>query len=352
MAMGPMRSPSSRAVSVVLASLLALGLVLAASGTGRAAMEKPAYTAGDRWVYVLQGSMAALPGMNASEGGVSGLELNGIVEVDVVGPAAGGVRADTHASGYLNGTFSVTNMTIDVSGTFSSDSSEIWEGQDYLPVASNTTIAYEMDIKIVITATIVASVWVNETTAYGSLPPFNLSVGDSASAPFTTDLHVATGFSFFGSSQYLENSTSAAGAWTRQVRGQESVTVEAGTFSAYRLNESLGSFPGISAIGPASGANETAWFSNQVGNDVKRTAYLNGTPVAEMRLKSYTYPAPPEGLSLTLTVLIIAVPVAAAAILLLFLFRRRRRKRSEAPPGTSGAGPVGELPPRRNGGPP
>lgn len=345
-----MGSPPSRAVTSALAVLLGLGLLLAASGTGLAAMEKPLYAAGDRWVYVLTGSLDRFPGMNASGAGLSHLVLNGIVQVDILGPAPGGVRAETRASGVLNGTFAFANLTIDVSGTFSSDASEIWEGQDYLPVTSNTTMAYELDVTVVFTAKIRATVWANASTSYRSLPRFNLSVGDSATAPFTTDLELATTFSSFGFSQHLENRTSAAGAWTRKVLGQENVAVEAGTFSTYRLNESLGSFPGISGIAPASGANETAWFSNGVGNYVKRTAYVNGTPVAQMRLKSYTYPAAPQGLGLAEMALLVAVPVAAVAVLL-FLVLRRRKKTAEGR-GPAGAGPVGELPPKRDGGPP
>ena len=322
------------------------------AGLGQAALQKPAYAAGDRWVYVLQSSLGALPGMNASQGGTFELGLTGIAEVDVVGPAsglAGGVRVDTHASGFLNGTFTIPgNATIQASGTFSADSAEIWEGQDYLPVASNTSTHYVIDVRIVITARVTADLWVNATTSYFSLPSFNLSVGDAASAPFTTDLNVATDVSSFGFAEHMENATSAAGAWTRQVLGQENVTVEAGTFSAYRLNESLGGFPGLAAVAPAGGANETAWFSNDVGYYVKRVAYVNGTPVAEMRLKSYTYPAPSTGLTLVDMVLLVAVPIAIVAVLV-FLILRRRKARRGVTEASSGAGPVGELPPKRPG---
>jgi hypothetical protein len=147
----------------------------------------------------------------------------------------------------------------------------------------------------------------------------------------------------------MQNRTSVAGTWARQVLRQENVTVEAGTFSAYRMNESLGGFPGLAAVAPASGANETAWFSNDVGYYVKRVAYVNGSPAAEMRLKSYTYPASAAGVSLLDVVLITAVPIAVIALLLALVFRRRKTRQSGAK-GSSGAGPVGELPPREPGG--
>lgn len=346
-----MRPLPHHATVPVLAALLALAVLIAVSGPGRAAIERPSYRAGDHWVYVLTGSLANLPGMNASGSGVTRLVLSGIAEVDILGPAPGGVRAETLATGFLNGSFAILNTTIDVSGTFSSDTSEIWESQDYLPVVSNTSMAYALDVKLVITTKVTANVWANASLSYASLPLFNLSVGDSATTSVTTEVQTATSFSAFGFSQWFENRTSAAGTWARTVLGQETVAVDAGTFDAYRLNESLAGFPGISGIAPTSGANETAWFSNGVGNDVKRTAYLNGTPVAEMRLKSYAYAAPPPGTSLAETALIIAVPVLVAAVLLVF-FLRRRRKASGAAKGSSGAGPVGELPPKQDGGPP
>ena len=344
---------SAGAFAVLLGLLCASAGILAASGPGHAALQKPLYTAGDRWVYVLQGSLGGLPGMNASQGGTFQLGLTGIVEVDVVGPAsalAGGVRVETHASGFLNGTFAILgDTTIDVSGTFSAEGSEVWEGEEYMPVASNSSTGYVIDVTLLVTTRVTANLWVNATTTYGSLPPFNLSVGDSVSAPFTSEVTAATSFSFFGFGQHMENRTSVAGSWTRQVLRQENVTVEAGTFSTYRMNESLGGFPGLAAVAPASGANETAWFSNDAGYYVKRVAYVNGSPVAEMRLKSYTYPASPSGLSLLDVVLITAVPIAVFALLLTLALRRRKARRSAAK-GSSGAGPVGELPPREPGG--
>ncbi len=339
---------------IALGILLAAAGTLAASGPARAALQKPVYTAGDRWVYVLQGNLAGLPGANASQSGAFELALTGIAEVDVTGAAsgpAGGVRTETHASGFLNGTLATSNMTIDVSGTFSSAATETWEGQDYLPVSSNSTTSYVICVKVIFTVQVTATVWLNATTTYASFPAFDLGVGQSASAPFDSILSVASSYSAFGVGQHMENATTAAGIWSRQVVSLENVTVEAGTFSAYRLNESLGGFPGIAAVAPGSGANETGWFSNDVGYYVKRVAYLNGTPVAEMRLKSYTYPVRPSGPDVGVIAFLIAVPVAAVAILLFLLIRRRRGRGAEAKT-SSGVGPVGELPPKSEGGRP
>lgn len=337
---------------IVVGLLLATAWSLGIEGSRGEPLRKPLYTAGDRWAYVLQSSLRALPGMNASSNLTFALNLTGIVEVDVVGASSGpsgGVRVETHASGSLDGTFAAGGFPIAVSGSFSSNASETWEDQDYLPVASNSSTGYSVKVPF-IPAPIATHLWLNASTSYDAFPPFNLSVGESATAPFHTDVTLATAFSAFGFGYRMENRTSVAGAWTRHVLAEENVTVDAGTFTAHRLNETLGAFPGIAAIATSSDANETAWFSSDVGYYVKRTAYVNGTPVAEMRLKSFTYPAPPPGLSGTDIALLVAVPIAVVALLLILV--RRRRKKAEAPKASSGAGPVGELPPKRDGGGP
>ncbi len=339
-------------VTCVLAMLLAVAGVLATAGGARAGLQRPTYTAGDRWVYILESSLKGFPGFNASQGNVS-LGLSGLVEVDIQGPAQAtvggikvpGVLAETHASGFLNGTFKIRgNGTFQAGGTFSSDTSEIWEGEDFLPTVTNASSSYVISVKYGITISMTADVWVNATTSWSSLPSFNLSAGETASATFSTDASVTTAFSFLTFSNRTENRTSLSGAWGRHVLDAENVTVEAGTFAAYRMNESLGSFPGIGFALPSGGANETAWFSNDVGNYVKRDAYVNGTRVAEMRLKSYAYPAAPPGLSLLDLTLLAAIPIAAIALVAFFVLRRRRR-RPQAPTTTGAAGPVGTLPP-------
>lgn len=344
---------TERTAALAVGILVLAAAVLAAANPVRAALAKPAYDAGDRWVYTLQGSLGALPGFNASRGGGFRLGLSGIVEVDITGANASGVQAVTHASGFLNGTFAVPsnftgNTTVTATGSFSSETSELWESQDYLPVASNGSTAYAIDVTVGITIHFLLNLWVNATTSYASLPPFDLGVGDSASAPFTSQVAVASSFSAFGFGNRSENRTTVDGAWSRQVLGTENVTVEAGTFPAYRLNESLGGFPGLAAL-PVTGTNETAWFSNDVGNYIRRVAYVNGSPVAEMRLKSYTYPVAPPGLSVTQIALITVVPLVAVAAVVFLLWRRRKARR-DATKGSSAAGPVGELPPKDPGG--
>lgn len=349
--------PLAALETCALALLVAIAAVVLGAGSSRGDLQRPTYGAGDQWVYVLQGSLAGFPGLNRSEGNIS-LGLSGLVEVDVLGPAqavvAGlavpGIRVGTQASGFLNGTFAIPgNGTVRASGTFSSATTEVWEDQDDLPTLSNSTSTYTLSVTLGIPVSVSAQVWVNTTTSYGSLPPFNLSVGESAAVPFTADLAVVTSASFLGFSARNESKGTATGLWMRHVLDAGNVRVEAGTFAAYRMDQSLGAFAGLGVAVPTEGANETAWFSNDVGYYVKRQAFVNGTPVAEMRLKSYAYPATPPTLSLLEGSLLVGLPVAAVAAVLLLL-RRRRRRGAGTTTGT--AGPVGELPPKPPGGGP
>lgn len=344
--------------ALVLAVLVTGAASLVAPGAARAALERPTYTAGDRWTYVLQASLGSLPGLNASQG-VFGLGLYGLVEVDVLGTAQAsvggasvpGVRVATEASGVLNGSFEIPgNASVRASGTFSSEASEIWEGRDELPTISNSSSSYVLSVTFGISFTVQARVWLNVSTSYASLPEFNLSVGETATAPFTADISVATAVSGSGFTNSNESRGTAAGTWSRQVLGTENVSVEAGAFPSHRLNQSLGTFPGLGVPVPGAAANETAWFSNDVGYYVKRQAFVNGTPVAEMRLKSYTYPAAPGGPSLGALALVVGLPLAAAAVLVLLILRRRRGRGKGSVSGT--AEPVGELPPKTPGGGP
>jgi hypothetical protein len=280
--------------------------------------------------------------------------MNGIVEVDVVGTAQasiGGtsvpaVHVSTQASGYLNGTIEGPgNVTIQVTGSFAADTSELWEDQAYLPVESNSSSSYVIDVKFIVTTQVSADLWLNATTTYASIPAFNLTEGDMATALSITSLDATSSVTFFGNAQRVTNRTSFASVWSRAVVGEGNVTVEAGTFSACRLNESLGNFPGFTGAVPVTGANETAWFSNDVGYYVERTAYVNGTPVAEMRLKSYTYPAAAPGIPLLEWTFVLGVPAAALIAILLIVVARRRRRAARAPEIPKPFVPMPDLPP-------
>ena len=320
----------------VAVAILAMTLI-ATSGTARAAVERPAYSVGDRWVYNFEGALHGLPGFNDTIGTFS-LVLTGRVEVEVTalrdtgeGPPA--VEVLTETSGTLIGTFTVPGTSFDVSvtGSLTSDTFELWEGEGFFPIESNGRTLYvagtpppeaRVDVRL------------NAKTAVtldGAAYP--LDVGESASAALRTNLTANTTISAFGNSTSFENTTIIDSSWRRDVLAQETVTVEAGVFAAYRLNQTLGAFPGLPAVGAIEGANETAYFSNDVGNYVRRTAYLNGSEAAEMRLRSYTYAARATSpLSLPILLLLIAVPIVTAAGILVWILRRRQR-RSEITPG-------------------
>ncbi len=336
---------SGRWPVALLVLLLAFAALFGVPGPAAAALEKPAYTAGNRWVYDLQGSLDTFPGLNASEVGSFRFGLVGRVDVRVIGPdtanvagaAIPAVRVETRASGYLNGTFSAPPGgppgAVTVTGSFSTTTTELWETQAYLPVVSNSTSTYVATISFFFTTELSASVRLSATTEYGSIPPFSLDVGDTATVPFTTDLLANSTITVLGQTSSSENRTTFSSTWTREVLRATDVTVDAGTFPSYELNQTLGNFPGLAGIAPVGGANETAYFSNSVGYYVDRVAVVNGTPLAEMRLLSYTYPGSASGLSLVEWSLIAGIPVLAAVAGIWLLRGRRKAKAARSPGG-------------------
>jgi len=109
--------------------------------------------------------------------------------------------------------------------------------------------------------------------------------------------------------------------------------VGAGTFHAFVLNQSLLGVPGLTGLVPGPWANETASFSNDVRMYVKRDAYVNGTRLAEMTLKSYTLGSRPSGLSLVDLALVAGI--AAGALVLAIIWAIRRKSSPGTPLGSS-----------------
>jgi len=329
--------------AVLLATLVA---TMGSASRAGAALQKPAYTAGDRWVYDLRGSLDALPGTNASEVGTFSFGLAGRTEVAILGAdqvlvdgvSTSVIRVETRASGFLNGTFSAPGIpgTGTVSGTFSSLTTELWETQAYLPIVSDGTTSYSATVSFIVTIDFSTTVRLNATTAYASLPSFELGVGQSATTEFTTDIRVNTTSTFSGETFTSENTTSVTASWTREVVRETTVTVDAGAFAVTEVNQTLTAFPGLAGLVPAEGANETAYHSNAAGNYVKREAYANGTEVAEMTLRSYSYRSGASGLSILDLSLLIVVPIVALLAVLVWV-RRRKKKPSGPPRGDAGA---------------
>src|SRR5712692_741669 len=336
---------SIRGISGIV-SILVVFAIVSSLPTANGALRKPTYAAGDKWTYVLSGTLAGFPGFNTSQGTFH-LGLVGFVYVNVIGSgivlvnngSVSAVRVDSRATGFLNGTFSVPGAgNGQISGSFTTTSTEFWEEQAYLPIESLGTTSYHADVTLGITTPLIFDLRVNATTSFASIPPFELDVGQNASAAFTAHVELNSTFTAFFRTMTSNNVTDLSSTWHRDVLSRENVSVEAGTFSAYKLNQTLGSFPGIPSR-LSGGGNETAYFSNDVGFYVKRVAYENGTPAAEMRLRSYSFGAgPPSGFSVTQILLIIAVPVAIVLLLALFLWRRRKdRIQGGASPRTPSA---------------
>lgn len=315
--------------------ILVASAILVEAGGALAAIERPSYTPGDRWVYEVEGSLDRLPGLDESGFGNASLTLTGRTEVEVTAIEANGtVRALARTTGALNGSFPAPGGigTVIVTGTLTSQATEEWEPDGFFAVASNGTTTYLADITFVLTTRldVRARITASSTVTFAG-PPFPLDVGASASGVAVTDLTANTTFTIFGETTSMENRTTIESMWHRDVIAQETVSVVAGTFDAYELNQSLAPFQGFPGI-PIAEANETAYFSNDVGNYVRRTVYVNGSAIAEMQLRSYSYAARAAGAPLPfLAVLLIATGAAAAVGIAVWLVRRRRRAKARGP---------------------
>lgn len=326
----------ARSLAYFLSTLLVSTSLLALHGTASAAMVRPTYAVGNRWVYTLSGSIDTFPGFNGSSSGGFAFELTGRLEVEVHGFVARAVRVDSLARGYLNGSFSLPPQlgggTASVTGTFTSDGTELWEDQGYFAIESNATTTFSADISYFITTHLDAAIRTDANTTVGPNNLFPLDVGSASTVDLSTTVTTNSTFTFLGNTTTAENTTTVFSSWRRDVVALETVRVEAGTFSSYKLNQTLGSFPGLVSGGAFAEGNETAYFSNDVGYYTKRVAYVNGTPVAETTLKSYTYGAPAPS-SFPFPILILLVVAVAAAILFIVWFTRRKKRPTSAPPG-------------------
>src|SRR5207244_11016782 len=74
---------SIRGISGIVSILLVFAIVSSMPPTN-GALRKPMYAPGDKWVYVLDGSLGGSPGFNASQGTFH-LALVGLVYVSVIG---------------------------------------------------------------------------------------------------------------------------------------------------------------------------------------------------------------------------------------------------------------------------
>ncbi|HKZ23554.1 MAG TPA: hypothetical protein VJ224_04045 [Thermoplasmata archaeon] len=289
-------------------------------------------------MYILEGSLDALPGLSDTGMGFSLLALAGRVEVEVLGTAersvpAGSIRGfevATRTTAFLNGTFTVPGgpspLPATVSGTLTSQLVEFWEGQGIFAVESRDTATYQVDVAYIVPIHVEVQMRTNATTSVLSDPLFPLDVGQRATASQTTDLTANATVIAFGMESTSEAQTRVTTNWSREVLSQESVAVEAGTFAAYRMNQSLSSFPGLGVFPSVPGGNEDAFWSNDVGSYVKRVAYANGTSVAELRLQSYRFGL--AGSAILLVSVGLGVLAGGAAIAALVV-RRRRRKRAD-----------------------
>src|SRR2546422_2860141 len=196
--------------------LIVVTAAVLASAPSRGAWHKPTYAAGDHWVYVPDASLSTFPGFNASQGTFQ-FGLIGFVYVNVIGAvnvlAGNGsipaIRVDSRATGYLNGTFPGPGGvgTAQLTGSFETSSTEYWEDQSYLSIHSHGTSSYDADVTYIFTTKLVADLRVNATTSVSAIPPFDLDVGQSATANLTSHVELNSTFSVFGRTMSSQNET-------------------------------------------------------------------------------------------------------------------------------------------------
>src|SRR5438046_10576380 len=107
-----------RGATWLLVSVLVVAVFNGMAARAGAALSKPTYATGDRWVYVLDGSLNAFPNLNSSQTGAFNFDIVGRVEVKVIGPSSvlsGRVQIPvvavvTTASGFLYVNFAVPHL--------------------------------------------------------------------------------------------------------------------------------------------------------------------------------------------------------------------------------------------------
>jgi hypothetical protein len=337
--------PALRRAALV-ALLLALFVSLAVP-SAQGALERPTYAPGDRWTYVLTSEVDVAPFLG-NETGQASLELAARLDLDVVGAGTvvrGGrtlstVVVATSLSGFLNGTAVFEQdgfpASVTMTGTVAVNATEAWETDGYWPVASSGQFAYDFEVTFLVTVAFAVDATFNVTASVAHDRTYPLDVGDVATASVETETELTVTVEAFGLPPTTNASSLAAqGTVRREVVAVEEVTVDAGTFEAYRFAQDVVPVGGLGVPGLLLATNETAFFAPAVGNYVRRDLYANGTQVGEMRLKSFRYG---EGLAAVLPWLVGGGGAAVVGVAAWWTWRRRRRRTPpDGPPG--GAGP-------------
>ena len=261
--------------SVLVACSVVFGVLQSSASKAEAEGAAASWTAGDFWEYTGLGTIMGNP-------------FTMIMKIEVKDKASVTVNSTTHETWHCAVAISMTISGVPIP----------YEGDAYARVSDLA------DVKMTIT-----SGAVTVTATYD--PPnrdfdFPLSSGKTWSNTMTENMTISPG------GTYLRTSTGDYG-----VSGPESVTVPAGTFSAYKIQRTEQAPPGNVS---------TIYYSDTVGYALKM-----GSPVpeisAELELKSYNYQAKALlGGMLWILNIVIVVVVAVAALLVV----RRRRARAMA----------------------
>ncbi len=287
--------------------------------TARAAMDMPAWRAGDYWEYDITGEVSPQP------------DTTGTMRLEVRGTESVTVQGISYPSYRCNLTFSLSlgSLTLNIPG-------DAWfRTSDLAPVKMTFTMT--IVISPVSTFTVAATVTYN--------PPPEIEWPLGATSQWSVSSVVTTVTDITGQPPTTETSTLSA---TYRVDPEESRTVPAGTFTVTPATRT----------DSGSGDYTRQYWSRDAGNTVEERSFAaNDTERGSTKLKSYRYtpPAPGGGNILGLPpilwalILVIIVVAVVAAVAM-----RRRRPRAPTPylgvPPTTPQAPT--MPPQPPGAPP
>jgi hypothetical protein len=277
-----------------------LGLVLIAAfafiaAPARAAMSRPAWAAGDFWVYDFSS-------------GLSNVSTNGTLRMDVTGTESVSVNGSAYSTYHVAAT-----LTFKFGSFTFTQPADIWYSQDTLAIVK---IAATIDLSI-------GSLILNSRVSIAGNPPQAIQWPLTAGARWDSSTTVWTATTnLTGVTRYM----SALLSTHFEVQSDATITVPAGTFTTSPLKET------------ASGSTSFVvnYWSPQAGNSVRTESHNStGQSAGGYNLTSYRY----QGGSFFTTIfvglpvwiwLIVIILVLAAVVSIVVV--RRRRPRLGAPP--------------------
>lgn len=310
-------------ISALLTAILALPPVSAAANV-------PQYTPGDRWSYTGDSLAPFTPGMDL--GGVEAF-VNVTVEVKGLETKMVGTSPRRAVNESINADIRMSNASLELSMSISGYEIRDLETFATLYASVDFSGTYKFIFLFPITIDIQgsASITTTELTRTWSFP---LDVGKSGTVTTTSNMS----FEFQGNQTMFPDIPPATSTTTvnLQVLRTETVTVRAGSFESYVIEEEV------------EGMKARLYYAPSVGNYVKSEALdSNGNIYGSVELTSYRYYTSELvlGLHPTQWAIIAAILVVAAAIAIVIYMRRKRLRAVPAQPPTQPPEPPQTPPP-------